>query len=174
MRNSVKLGWAAAFGLLVASSAAWGAAGVTVNGTAAMNGTSFGMSVNLDGTATNAFVVSQHPTDETHFLFRFFINPGTVNITPGTALRIGAVGDEAAAVVRGGWKAIRPLGRPALLFDLEQDPGETRDLSAAQPRRLALLLRALSRMQPVGSKGLGVAPPKDSELAEELRALGYI
>jgi len=98
MRNSVKLGWAAAFGLLVASSAAWGAAGVTVNGTAAMNGTSFGMSVNLDGTATNAFVVSQHPTDETHFLFRFFINPGTVNITPGTALRIGAVGDEAAAV----------------------------------------------------------------------------
>ena len=85
-----------------------------------------------------------------------------------------AYGRDSAAVVLGGWKAIRPLGRPALLFDLEQDPGETRDLSAAQPRRLALLLRALSRMQPVGSKGLGVAPPKDSELAEELRALGYI
>ncbi len=98
MSNRMKLGLALVAGLVLAGSAAWAVETVTVTNAAAMNGTTFGMQVNLDGSGTNAFVVSQHPNDETHFLFRFWINPHDINLTPNTALRIGAVGDANGAV----------------------------------------------------------------------------
>lgn len=98
MSKVLRTGWTLAFLFAACATAAWAAASVTVNGTAAMNGTTFGMSINLDGTATNAFVQSDHPNDETHYLFRFFLNPGTAVVTPGTSIRIGAIGDDAGAV----------------------------------------------------------------------------
>lgn len=80
--------------LLVASSA-FAANTLTVNPTAALNGTGFGLSVNLDGSSTNnVFVQSDHPTDETHYLARFFLCPGGLSLDPDTSVRFGAIGDD--------------------------------------------------------------------------------
>lgn len=79
--------------LLVAGSA-FAANTLTVTGGAALNGTSFGMSVNLDGTGNNVFVESQHPNNETHYRARFFLCPGGLNLNPNSSVRIGAIGDD--------------------------------------------------------------------------------
>jgi arylsulfatase A-like enzyme len=49
----------------------------------------------------------------------------------------------AAAVRSGKWKLIRSEGNPTLLFDLEADPSETRDLAAERPEVVSRLLAAL-------------------------------
>jgi arylsulfatase A-like enzyme len=42
------------------------------------------------------------------------------------------------AVLQGDWKAIRPaVGRPLVLYDLQVDPGETKDVAAAHPDEVA-------------------------------------
>ncbi|MGH0028992.1 MAG: sulfatase-like hydrolase/transferase [Myxococcota bacterium] len=50
--------------------------------------------------------------------------------------------DASRAIRRGPWKLLERDGE-ALLFDLAQDPGETRDLAAEHPRRVAELSRDL-------------------------------
>ena len=47
---------------------------------------------------------------------------------------------ESAAWIEGGWKAVRLYGGPWQLYDLEHDRGETEDLAAARPERLARLV----------------------------------
>jgi arylsulfatase A-like enzyme len=70
----------------------------------------------------------------------------------------------------GRYKLVR-APRPEL-YDLEADPGETKDLSAADPRRVALLSEALDQaLARMGERTSGRAP--DTEAAERLRALGY-
>ena len=49
-----------------------------------------------------------------------------------------------ATIRDGDLKAIRVEGRQTLLFDLEQDPGETRDLSGERPGRVVSLLARLA------------------------------
>lgn len=67
---------------------------LTVTPGAAMNGTGFGMAVNLDGpSSNNVYVQSDHPNAETHYLARFFICPGSLNLDPNTAVRVLAIGD---------------------------------------------------------------------------------
>ncbi|MBP7588724.1 MAG: hypothetical protein KBA72_12295 [Thermoanaerobaculia bacterium] len=70
---------------------------LAVTAGAALNGTNFGLAVSTDGSANNVFVQSDHPTDETHYLIRFWLNPSTVSIDPNTSIRIGAIGDDGAA-----------------------------------------------------------------------------
>jgi arylsulfatase A-like enzyme len=60
----------------------------------------------------------------------------------------------AAAVRHGPWKLIRVTGNPTLLFHLVDDPGETVDRAAQNPKMTALLLAKLAEWEQ------GLAPPK--------------
>lgn len=86
----------------------------------------------------------------------------------------GVVGRQ-EAIRHGRWKLIRTLGHPGdptqvLLFDVEGDPNEEHDLSAAQPERVGDLLARLDRWialyPPGGAQGVhwphpGWVPPSD-------------
>ena len=64
---------------------------LTVNGPG-LNSTSFAARINLDDTANNVYVETQHPTAETHYLIRFWVDPtGLSALAPNTSLRIGAI-----------------------------------------------------------------------------------
>ena len=56
---------------------------VYADATAAMNGTNFGLVLDLDGTTTNAFVEDQTPADETVYRATFWFDPN--DLTMGTA-----------------------------------------------------------------------------------------
>jgi hypothetical protein len=59
----------------------------------------------------------------------------------------------------------------AALFDLEQDPGEQRNLAAQEPeqaRAMSLLLRQLA------GPGSAQSTARDPAAEERLRALGYV
>ena len=82
-------------------------------------------------------------------------------------------GPERKAIVRWPWKAVvAGDGERPLLFHLEADPGEHRDLSGEARRRLEDLLAELDRLT-----GEPAAPPPPAsftpEMRSELRALGY-
>lgn len=51
---------------------------VTVNAGAALNGTNYGLEVNIEDNATSTYVVSEHPTDEKVFRALFWINPANL------------------------------------------------------------------------------------------------
>jgi arylsulfatase A-like enzyme/Tfp pilus assembly protein PilF len=72
-----------------------------------------------------------------------------------------------SGVVRGRYKAIR-LPEPEL-YDLEADPGETRNLASEQPSRYEDLAGAVPA---AALEGLEAAP-LDGEAAARLRSLGY-
>ncbi len=83
---------------------------------------------------------------------------------------------ELHAVIDGDWKLISGPGRPPQLFDLKSDPGERRNLAAAQPARVADLERRWSAFL-AGARR--IAPQEqetelDAEARERLRALGYV
>jgi arylsulfatase A-like enzyme len=75
--------------------------------------------------------------------------------------------EKRASVNHEGWKLIYTFDREEFeLYDLERDPGETRNLAAAHPEVLARLKDALfARM------GVVVL---DEEMLEELKSFGYI
>ena len=72
-----KIMWIVALFLAVAATA--NAASLTVNDACKLNGTTWGLEVNK-ATVGDAYVRSDHPTDETHMLIRFCIDPDTINI----------------------------------------------------------------------------------------------
>jgi arylsulfatase A-like enzyme/Flp pilus assembly protein TadD len=75
-----------------------------------------------------------------------------------------------AAVRHGGWKYVA-APRPEL-YDLAQDPGETRNLAAKMPTRAAELSALLGRFEQVPA---GAAERSgDPQVLESLRALGYV
>jgi arylsulfatase A-like enzyme len=78
-------------------------------------------------------------------------------------------------LLRGTWKYSRSRReRIRLLFDLEADPGETRNVAGARPRIVEEFERRLDEL----SQTLASAPAGAAELstrdAERLRALGYL
>ncbi len=73
-------------------------------------------------------------------------------------------------LIQAGWKYI-DLPIPEL-YDLAADPGEGRNLAAADPERLAAMRQAL---QPLRDLDPGaVASPESAEIRERLRSLGYL
>ncbi len=80
----------------------------------------------------------------------------------------------------GPWKLVIDVGlQRALLFDLANDPGETRDLSGSQPLVVARLLRTLAARQDQSARlaaSFAPNPPAtlDETAREHLRALGYL
>jgi len=90
-------------------------------------------------------------------------------------------GDRAIAIRDGRWKMIWPvgtddrvLGATVELFDLEEDPAERNDLSAARPEVVARLRAAI---QPWLDGVSHAAPPSrrvTPEIREQLEAMGYV
>lgn len=86
----------------------------------------------------------------------------------------------ALALRRGREKLVLPArGAPAELYDLAEDPGETRDLAAQRPQRAAALRAELlewsERMQREAAQAGTLAVPADTpHPGEALRALGYV
>ena len=84
-------------------------------------------------------------------------------------------GPPLAAIVRWPYKLVIG-GTAPLLFDLEKDPAERRDLAAAEPERAAALEAELrAQLQRAAQE----SPPRqaatiDDEVREQLRALGYL
>jgi arylsulfatase A-like enzyme len=70
------------------------------------------------------------------------------------------------------WKLIRGEGQPDELYDLLQDPGETRNLAAERPTitaELGALLDARTAAAPLEQRQLDLSP----EQSDALKALGY-
>ncbi|HET8646119.1 MAG TPA: sulfatase-like hydrolase/transferase, partial [Vicinamibacteria bacterium] len=81
---------------------------------------------------------------------------------------------ELVAVQDERYKLVRAPRRE--LYDLQRDPGETRDLAGADPRRADALQQALEGMLARSGGARGPAAPQalDAETAERLEALGYV
>jgi len=96
MRRMQPLCWAVA-GLLVAG-AALADNGLAVNSAAAARGTSNGLQVTCapNGSAGNVFVQSDEANAEKHFLMRFTLEPSTLTLAAGKAIRIGTMSTEAS------------------------------------------------------------------------------
>lgn len=82
------------------------------------------------------------------------------------------------AVVDGSWKLIVDPGdrNAAELYELTSDPGETRNLAAAETERLRAMkdkLRAWRRALPL-APDREIRENRDQELIEQLRSLGYL
>ena len=84
MKRSVTL-LAFALAILCASTGAMADNTVAVTAQAALNGTNFGLSVNLDGSNTLAYVSSDHPNQEKVYRARFWIDQRNLQIPEGTA-----------------------------------------------------------------------------------------
>ena len=90
--------------------------------------------------------------------------------------------DHAAAVMLAQWKLIRVdrreavlLRPPELLFALGSDPGEQRDVRQARPLRRAWLAGELAAVEAARRSSLPRQRATiDRELAQRLRALGYL
>jgi hypothetical protein len=95
MNKTVRLVGILGLALVLCTATGWAAPSLSVTGAAALNGTSFGLQINFDNTSGNAYVQTDHPNDETHYLARFWLHPGTVSIDPGLSVRFGALGDDA-------------------------------------------------------------------------------
>jgi arylsulfatase A-like enzyme len=85
--------------------------------------------------------------------------------------------DRGYALLRGGHKLIEDDGR-VRLFDLEADPGETRDLAAAMPERVAEMRdfaaeRFAAAAAPARHR-TQTEGPVDPDEVKALRALGYL
>ena len=85
-------------------------------------------------------------------------------------LLYGKAPDDRISVREGRWKAIVGSGGPAELFDLNSDPGETRDLSHDQPG----VVRLLGAHAAADGRAGSVPAVLDPSLRESLRALGYL
>jgi arylsulfatase A-like enzyme len=83
-------------------------------------------------------------------------------------------GHDRQALLAWPWKLVVDAeGGASELYDLAADPGETRDLRAAEPERAAQLLARLRERLPAGAPARAREVELDPELRRELRALGY-
>ncbi len=81
------------------------------------------------------------------------------------------------AVMRDGWKLIDwPTRDVRRLYDLRSDPGETRDVAAEHPERVAALMEALDRHDAENRAGRNERAAADvpDEVHRKLEALGYV
>ena len=100
---------------------------------------------------------------------------------PALARGNGELAEESIGLGR--WKLIRNLGREPgrmVLYDLESDPGETRDRASERPIIAATLMQRLRENFDRDASGFaapkpGVAPREpDPEVLQRLEELGYI
>ncbi|MEO7794053.1 MAG: hypothetical protein ABIV06_04710 [Thermoanaerobaculia bacterium] len=102
-----------AVGFLIGAGFAASASAVNslaVNGPG-LNGTNFKLEVTLTASSNNVYVETTHPTDESHYLARFWVGRGTINFPANNSIRIGALADDA-------------FGQRIILF-LKKNPNNT-------------------------------------------------
>lgn len=82
------------------------------------------------------------------------------------------------AAIRKRYKAIRAVGRPPQLFDLDRDPGERENLAASASSELEALERAVTALRERNPMPMverdGSRPELTEEEMEALRSLGYV
>jgi arylsulfatase A-like enzyme len=85
-------------------------------------------------------------------------------------------GIDRKALVRWPWKLVASEGEAPRLYDLSRDPGEQRDLAAAEPDRVAQLLKELGDGVARAAAGRSTQVPArvDAEIRKQLEALGYL
>lgn len=89
-------------------------------------------------------------------------------------------GVESAAILRWPWKLVHTTVGPRAgereLFDLQGDPGETRNVAAEKPFLVRYLAARLAQRLAAGrAAGAPAAEtPEDAELHQDLKALGYL
>lgn len=98
--------------LLLAAGPALAVNELDVTNAAAQNGTTWGLAIEIDGSTNNVFVESAHPTDETHYLIRFWLDPEVLSLDENSAVRFGGIGDDNAT-----------FGQHVLLFLRRDNPG---------------------------------------------------
>jgi hypothetical protein len=76
------------------------------------------------------------------------------------------------AFVDGPWKLVLDGRAGSALYDLQNDPGETRDVAAEHPERVREFRTLLAGLGGIVRELSAEAP--SPELTERLRALGYI
>jgi hypothetical protein len=79
-------------------------------------------------------------------------------------------------LLQGDFKLIEEGGR-ARLYDLEQDPQETRDVSAQDSKRVEAMREAARQLRRVvgeGAEAPSIETELDPQAQEALRSLGYI
>jgi arylsulfatase A-like enzyme len=79
---------------------------------------------------------------------------------------------ESFALRRGRWKLMRAVGANGRLFDLEEDPGETRNVRAQHAEVAAALDRTLDERVANRRAAIPAAEPT-AEIRDALKALGY-
>ncbi|QDU66048.1 sulfatase [Engelhardtia mirabilis] len=92
----------------------------------------------------------------------------------GTALVTNTLyGVERRALISGGMKLIHSEDGTVALFDLVADPRERADLAEAKPALVEALSAELERLSS-GQRTAGAPVELDSDVVEELEALGYL
>jgi arylsulfatase A-like enzyme len=86
----------------------------------------------------------------------------------------GADRDSAKAVIRGRWKLVWRSDGPIELYDLEDDPHETRNAAAERPELVRELAAALAGGLRAEATPAGPREDGGREFEQALRSLGYV
>ena len=138
------------------------------------------MSVDILPTALDILGVPAPPNIQGESLLSLITGPGGAAERPAFSDAEGIQSVRAA-----GWKLIAPASGkkgPTELYDLREDPGETRnraDSAPAERRRLEALARERAARDAALSSTLGLTAPRgkvslDEKTLGELKALGYL
>jgi hypothetical protein len=72
-----------------------------------LNSTNYGLQVNVEpGQSNNIFVESAHPTDETHYRIKFWVDPTNLDIPCDRSIRMGVIGSYADGASGGGQRIV--------------------------------------------------------------------
>lgn len=99
---------------------------------------------------------------------------GAVPKLPGARMLLTHTSPAFQAVIRSGWKLVRPQDRPALLYYLPDDPEEQHALRTTDRQMYGELNTLLDQWNTAHPRGNGNATELREEDLEALQALGYV
>lgn len=111
------------------------------------------------------------PEDRPRFMETY---GGAVPKLPGAKMLLTRTSPAFQAVIRGGWKLIRPQDRPATLYYLPEDPGEQRARRGTDSGVYGELNKLLDQWNATHPHGVETAAELREEDLEAFQALGYV